>query len=162
MRFVNQARWKLYCVQEEGVLSEAESQGYPKDKLVFVNVVTAVVASCVPAVQENLITNLLGEGREGLPELRAGASASSTASRQGRASALQNFWKSSLGVLEFLSMRCMQRGISESTWNYLFSVFCYVFPCFVGSLCLFLVLGAPVLNSYTGSIIIIIINSFSK
>lgn len=55
------------------MLNEAESQGYPKDKFVFLSAVTAVVAStakssCVPAVQENSITNLLGEGKEGLPE----------------------------------------------------------------------------------------------
>lgn len=55
-------------MQEEGVLNETESQGYPKDKLVFLSAVTAVVASCVPAAQENLITDLLGEGKEGLPE----------------------------------------------------------------------------------------------
>lgn len=47
---------KNHIVKEEAVLNEAEGQGYPEDKLVFLRGVTVVVASvakssCVPAVQ---------------------------------------------------------------------------------------------------------------
>lgn len=46
---------KNHIVKEEAVLNEAEGQGYPEDKLVFLRGVTVVVASvakssCVPAV----------------------------------------------------------------------------------------------------------------
>lgn len=153
-------------MQEEGLLNEAESHGYPKDKLVFLSAVTAVVASCVPAAQENLICLgkiCLGKGREGrpargcelehlpvaLPLAKAGFQHSRTSGSHPR------------GILEFLSMRCIQREISGSTWNYLFSMFCYGSACFWSSLCLFLVLGAPVWDSYTGTFIIMIINSFN-
>lgn len=47
---------KIQTVKEEMVLNEAESQGHPADKRVFLHAVTVVVASvaessCVPAVQ---------------------------------------------------------------------------------------------------------------
>lgn len=147
--FVNQARLKLYCAGRRGVKWSRKS-GLPKRQVC----VSECCYSCGGQhCKEQLCASCPRKldyksawGREGRPargcklQHLPGALPPAKAGLQH----LRSFGSCPRGILEFLSMRCMQREISGSTWNYLFCVFCYVSTCFWGFLCLFLVLGAPV------------------